>query len=79
VFFKQHGEEHDFEGQGVGGVAGGGEVLPGVGEQIVERLLVAAAQAAAEVFEVGFFLEEGLGEGCDGSAYGRFLSGGAGK
>ncbi len=47
MFLEQHGQQDRLEGECMGGVRHGSQVLVGVGEQVVQRQLVAAPQARA--------------------------------
>jgi hypothetical protein len=70
VLLQEHGEQEGLEGEGVGGVGGGGQVLVGGGEEVIQGELVAAAQGAAEAAEGLLLEQEGLGDGGEGAAHG---------
>jgi hypothetical protein len=63
VLLEQHGQQHDLEGQQVGGVCSGGQVVARAGQQFVEDLLVLAAQRTAKARQRLLLLKEGLGDG----------------
>jgi hypothetical protein len=68
VLLDEHGQEHDLEGQEMGGVGGRGQVAAGGGQEVVEGDLVFAAQGAAEADERFLLGQEGLGDGGKGAA-----------
>jgi hypothetical protein len=71
--FQEHGQEDGFEGQGVVGLADGGDVLAGVGEEGVEKLLVFAPQGSPEITEGLLFAENYLVGCLEGSSHGLIL------
>jgi hypothetical protein len=69
VLLDQHGEQQRLERRDVRGVAGGGEVTVGEGEEFVKDELVFAAQGPAEAGQRGLFFLEKLCGGCKGASH----------
>ena len=69
---EQHGQQDGLEGQGVVGLADGGRVLAGGGEEGVEGALVLAAQGAAKLGERGLLVENDLVGGGKCAANGNY-------
>jgi hypothetical protein len=57
---EEHGQQDGLERQGVIGLADGGRVLAGVGEEGVKKALVLPPEGAPEVGEGGLLVKDDL-------------------